>query len=244
MSGKRIGSGHCLQLLGRFAVWSDGRPVVLRPSVQRLLALLAIQGALPRCDAAGILWGDLTQERAQGNLRTALWRARRDCPGLVSADGDIVRLSGISVDFVDVRAWAWRALRAEDPWMPAPESAAPELLPGWADSWLVETREATRLLRLYALVTCAQRLLMGGRFGEAAALASAAIGVDPLRESANRLLIEIHLRDGNRSDALRQFRRYEQLLRHELAPLIQVALGVALLRVFDLGLVGAWECRG
>jgi len=88
-------------------------------------------------------------------------------------------------------------------------------LPGWGDYWLVDPREELRLLQLYALEASAQRLLLAGRFGEAAGLALAAVAVDPLRESANRLLIEIYLRDGNRSDALRQFGKYEQLLRQE-----------------------------
>jgi DNA-binding SARP family transcriptional activator len=100
--------------------------------------------------------------------------------------------------------------------MPLPHGVALELLPGWADDWLIEAREELRLLQLYAFETCAQRLLQGGRCGEAAGLALNALNLDPLRESANRILIEIHLRDGNRLDALRQFRKYEQLLRREL----------------------------
>jgi DNA-binding SARP family transcriptional activator len=40
--------------------------------------------------------------------------------------------------------------------------------------------------------------------------------MDPLRESANQILIEVHLRHGNRCDAIRQFRRYAELLRWEM----------------------------
>jgi DNA-binding SARP family transcriptional activator len=156
------------------------------------------------------------EARAHGNLRTVLWRARQDCPGLVSGEGDNLRISDVQVDLFDVRQWAWRALRAEDPWIPLPDGAALELLPGWADDWLIEIREELRLLQLYAFETCAQRLLLGGRSGEAAGFALSALNLDPLRESANRILIEIHLRDGNRLDAVRQFRKYEQLLRREL----------------------------
>ena len=43
----------------------------------------------------------------------------------------------------------------------------------------------------------------------------AAVRLDPLRESANRLLIDVHLRDGNGTDALRQFHAYSSLLRSE-----------------------------
>jgi DNA-binding SARP family transcriptional activator len=213
---RQIPSGHSLQLLGRFAVRASGQSLLLRPTTQRLVALLAVQGALSRSKTAGLLWGDLPEGRALGNLRTVLWRARQDCPGLVSEEGNNLRLVDVQVDLIEVHEWAWRALRADDPWMPLPQSAALELLPGWADEWLVEMREELRLLQLYAFETCAQRLLLGGRSGEAACLALNALNLDPMRESANRILIEIHLRDGNRLDALRQFRKYEQLLRREL----------------------------
>jgi DNA-binding SARP family transcriptional activator len=131
-------------------------------------------------------------------------------------EGNNVRVSDAHVDLLEVRAWAWRAVRAEEPWMPLPHGAALELLPGWPDEWLIEMREELRLLQLYAFETCAQRLLLGGRCGEAAGLALNALNLDPLRESANRILIEIHLRDGTRLDALRQVRKYEQLLQREL----------------------------
>jgi DNA-binding SARP family transcriptional activator len=40
--------------------------------------------------------------------------------------------------------------------------------------------------------------------------------VDPLRESAQARLIEVHLAKGNQSDALRVFDRYRTLLSSEL----------------------------
>jgi DNA-binding SARP family transcriptional activator len=216
MSRRQIRSCHSLQLLGRFTFRTDGHRRLLRPTTQRLVALSAVQGPLSRSQAAGLLWGHLSEARALGNLRTVLWRARQDCPGLVSDEGGNIRLSKVQVDLLDVRAWAWRTLRGEDPGTPVPQGAALELLPGWADDWLIEVREEVRLLQLYAFETCAQRLLLGGRCGEAAGLALNALNLDPFRESANRILIEIHLRDGNRLDALRQFRKYKELLRREL----------------------------
>jgi DNA-binding SARP family transcriptional activator len=44
----------------------------------------------------------------------------------------------------------------------------------------------------------------------------AAVRADPLRESAHRVLIEAHLLEGNRCEALRQFRAYEALMRAQL----------------------------
>jgi Bacterial transcriptional activator domain. len=44
----------------------------------------------------------------------------------------------------------------------------------------------------------------------------AAVSGEPLRESAHRQLIEVHLAEGNRVEALRQYEAYRQLMRDEL----------------------------
>jgi DNA-binding SARP family transcriptional activator len=185
---------------------------MLRPSSQRLLGLLAVAGDLARPDAAGLLWPDLRGHRAQANLRTVLWRLRHDAAGFVADKGDILSLDEVEVDVTALRSWAWHALRSEDPWMPPAPTIGRELLPGWSDDWLLQPREELRLLYLYALEAAGQRLLMSGRLGEAASLALTAISIDPLRESANKLLIDIHLRDGNVTDAARHFATYETRL--------------------------------
>ena len=91
-----------------------------------------------------------------------------------------------------------------------------ELLPGWGDSWLIEPREELRLLQMHALESAAQGWLIGGQLPRAAACAQSAVRMDPLRESANRLLLEIYLREGNRADALRQYDSYCETLRREI----------------------------
>ena len=216
MGRVRISPAHRIDLLGRFAVVASGRRVGLRPSARRLVALLGVRGPTARGDAAGLLWPDLDQHRARDNLRTAYWRLRNDAPQLVTEEGEVLRIADACVDFDEVRQWAWQVMRGED--LPfRPSAGGPlELLPGWSDEWLVEFREEFRLLTLYALEGCAQRLLMAGRVGEAATLALTALGVDPLRESANRLLIEIEIRAGNGLDAVRQYRRYAHLLDREV----------------------------
>lgn len=164
-----------------------------------------------------MLWPDFPQRRAHANLRTAIWRTRKDVPGLLAdEDAETVGLSDAAVDFHDVRDWAWRALRGVDPWVPIPQGATDDLLPSMEEEWLVVPREELQLLQMYALEAAAQRLMITGNLGEAAGVAAAALGRDPIRESANRLLIEIHLRQGNQWDALRIYRRYEAVLRREL----------------------------
>ena len=44
----------------------------------------------------------------------------------------------------------------------------------------------------------------------------AATSTEPLRESAHRLLVRVHLKQGNVAEAIRQYRLYAELLREEL----------------------------
>ncbi len=212
MSTRSTRATKRVHVIGTFAAHKDRRRLMLRPSSQRLLGLLAVAGDLARPDAAGLLWPDLRGHRAQANLRTVLWRLRHDAAGFVADKGDILSLDEVEVDVTALRSWAWHALRSEDPWMPPAPTIGRELLPGWSDDWLLQPREELRLLYLYALEAAGQRLLMSGRLGEAASLALTAISIDPLRESANKLLIDIHLRDGNVTDAARHFATYETRL--------------------------------
>jgi DNA-binding SARP family transcriptional activator len=92
-----------------------------------------------------------------------------------------------------------------------------ELLPGWYDDWVIFERERFRQLRLHALEAMARRWSGQGRHAEAVDAAQAAIAVEPLRESAHRVLIEVHLDEGNPSEARRQFELYAAVVRRELA---------------------------
>jgi DNA-binding SARP family transcriptional activator len=203
-----------VQLLGTFRVLRRGGPdVVLRPSGRRLVALLALGGPQARVDAAGQLWPEIGTHRALANLRTVLWRTRQDCRHLIVEQPDNCHLGAVAVDSDSVRLWASRTIHGD--YGNVPEKATRELLPSWGEGWLVQPREEYRLLQLHALELSAQRFMMGGSLAEASVCAQAAIRLDPFRESAHRLLLEVTLREGNQVEALRQFRRVEKLLSDE-----------------------------
>ena len=100
-----------------------------------------------------------------------------------------------------------------------------DLLPDWYDDWAVLEAEEWCQLRLHALEALANRLLHERRFGDAAGAARAAMRTEPLQESAQALLIHVHLAEGNQSEALSVFDRYSALLWAELGlsptPLLQ-----------------------
>jgi DNA-binding SARP family transcriptional activator len=89
-------------------------------------------------------------------------------------------------------------------------------LPDWYDDWLQDEREELRQTRLHTLENLAMRLSASGRHADAIQAALAAIRLEPLRETAHRTLIAIHLAEGNWSEACRQFQRCRRLLSEEL----------------------------
>ena len=84
--------------------------------------------------------------------------------------------------------------------------------------WVAERRREIEGLRLRALEALAEAgLRLGGRELDAAEHAArTAIGLAPFRESAHRLLMEVHEAAGNPAEALRAFDELRALLRDEL----------------------------
>jgi DNA-binding SARP family transcriptional activator len=208
-----------LGLLKGFELRQGARQLRLPLSAQRLLAFLALHDRpLQRLYVAGTLWLDSTQDAANANLRTALWRLRR--PGCVLVDSTPTELAlagGVVVDLRETAETARRVLAHEG------ESSdlgalcvAGDLLPDWYDDWLLVERERFRQLRLHALESLAEDLAAGGQFAAAAEAALAAIAAEPLRESAHRALVRLHLAEGNVGEAIRQYSLYASLLRDEL----------------------------
>ena len=91
-----------------------------------------------------------------------------------------------------------------------------ELLPGWYDDWVLLERERIRQLRMHALEHVATRLTAAGRYGDALQVAYAAVGAEPLRESAHRTVVRVHLAEGNLVEALRAYEQFRILLRDDL----------------------------
>jgi DNA-binding SARP family transcriptional activator len=208
-----------LALLGTFEARVDDASISLPMNAQRLLAFLALCGrSVLRSFVAGSLWLDSTDDRAAGSLRSSLWRVNREAR-FVEATGEQLRLAATVA--VDVDAAVDQAHRLLDPASvdcPSPRDFLlhDDLLPDWYDDWVALERERFRQLRLHALEQLCERLLAAGRYGEASEVALAAAQAEPLRESAHRLIVRIHLREGNQSEALGHYKRFQALLLEQL----------------------------
>lgn len=233
-----------IQLLGGFRVIVGGVEHIVPASTQRVVAFLALRGRpAERTYLAGCLWPDKTESRAQANLRSALWRLRQAEPRLVHADATHARVRAeVAVD-VQQAVVSARQLIDERVLIPDPSLDralfTADLLPEWYDDFVDLERERLRQLRLHALEAVARRLLHLGRHAEALDAALTAVAHEPLRESAHRLTIQIHLEEGNPSEALRQYRLVEGILHESVGAPPSAALRAL---VCDLGGAGGPVC--
>lgn len=211
-------------MLGAFQLLRDNDRVRLAPGSARLLAFLALAGrSVHRLVVATHLWPEASEGHAYGNLRATLGRLRGAGRAALQVGPSELGLAGcVQVDLNEARALAHRLL---DPFVPPPTADVSmaaisvlscELLCDWYDDWVIVEAEDWRQLRLHALEALAGHLSQANRFGHATVAARAAIRADPLRETAHLALIEVHLAEGNQSEALREFERYRALLKGEL----------------------------
>jgi DNA-binding SARP family transcriptional activator len=210
-----------LTLLAPFHVEWGGAHVRLPVAARRLVAVLALRGPMHRAALAGELWPDVPEDRARGSLRTTLWRLGRTDVPLVEARPDMVAVAdSVEVDVAEFRALATSLTSrtvADGPELRAFTDMSGELLPGWYDDWVLFERERLRQIRLHTLETVASRLLGLGLSGRAIEVGLEVVQLDPLRESAQRVLIAAHLHEDNLGEAMRHYIGFRELLGRELA---------------------------
>jgi len=168
---------------------------------------------------AGNLWLDSGEDRASGNLRTALWRLRHVDAALIEASRNHLALSrDVVVDLHTASARARDVLRDHGSDLGDDDSIrlAGDLLPDWYDDWVLIERERFRQLRLHALEALCAAFLAAGAHGLAVEAGLACMAADPLRESAHRALIRVHLAEGNQAEAVRQYQLYRRLVADQL----------------------------
>jgi DNA-binding SARP family transcriptional activator len=212
-----------LHLFGGPFVTFERRRFDVPEGSKRLLVFVALhRSRVERRYAAGSLWPVRDDLRAAGNLRSALWRLNGAGIRLLSADKHALTMrDNVLVDAHLVSSWAARLLAdtASDqdlrvmPW----GIDALDLLPGWYDDWVLMERERVRQRLLHALEALSRKLTQLGRWAEAVEAAMLAVSAEPLRESAQRTLIEAHLAEGNWIEGRRSFEAYREILDRELA---------------------------
>jgi DNA-binding SARP family transcriptional activator len=219
--------------MGGFAMERGGLPIAVARGAQRLVAYIAIvDRPMTRSHVAGTLWPEVSERRAMGNLRSSLWRltgafgapsnsgrAVGTAPCIVASGAELTLARNVDVDVHLLSETAHRLIDGSTAATSASVDdlvAADDLLPDWSDEWATIERERVRQLRLHALERLCRRLTGAGRYGRAIEVAQAVVASEPLRETAHRELIKVHLAEGNRAEAMRQYDAYGRLIRDEL----------------------------
>lgn len=200
------------QLLGAPQLFVQGRePLPLERHDAALLALLAIEGAMPRARAAALLWADAPAERARSNLRQRLFKLRRAAPQFeVVADGALLSLAAhLQHDLGPIGP----RLQQD------PAACAGELLgeldygrcPG-LEEWVAAARSQWRNRRVQALAEIAATLEVEQRIAAALPYAQRLVADDPTLEHAHRRLMRLHYLRGDRAAAMAASTRCRELL--------------------------------
>jgi DNA-binding SARP family transcriptional activator len=168
-----------------------------------MLAFLALSGESTRETLAGLLWGDLAQDRAQANLRNALHDLARVAPGIVVADARAVRLDRAAVEVDE---------GGEGPLLEGIRlRGCPEL-----EQWVERRREELARRAHARRVEEGRACVAAGDLAGAEAAAREALGRDPLAEDAHALLLEALMRRGDVAAARRHLEKTEALFDEEL----------------------------
>jgi hypothetical protein len=211
--------GFRLQLLGGLSLGERSIDVLL--SSQRVLA---VSRCVINCCTAFTCHGssgrivETTERQPTFAARSVAWPFG---PGvLVMAHGHQIALSSrVTVDLHVVYTRVRRVFDEDDDMQSlllVRHQLMADLLPDWYEDWAITEQEQYGEIRLRALEHVCKELLKVGRTGAAVQIGLAAAAADPLRETAQYLLISSYLAEGNRANALRQYHKFRTLLRREL----------------------------
>jgi adenylate cyclase len=215
-----------LNVLGPFeAHWSDGEPAELSNKKARaLLAYLAVESGRPhaRERLAGMLWGETGDERARHNLRQCLSAIRRSCGPVIVSQGNLLELdrSRCAADVIAFEQFA--KATAADELLRCLDLYRGELLEDLEprepvyDEWLNLSRARLRKVACQVVDDLVRALADEGRDEEAINAIERRLAMDPCCEAAHRRLMELLVRVGRRSEALRQYRTCAEVLEREL----------------------------
>lgn len=215
-----------------------GQELRLTRSVQSLLAYLLLhRHRLHAREAlAGLLWGNLDEERARSCLSTALWRLRQALEPNGTGRGTylVTPVSG-EVGF-NQESEHWLDV---DDFESASESATSkpfhsldrhdaerleralslytgDLMEGFSEDWMLRARERYWCLHLNALMCLAQYHGYHGEYEKGLSFGQRVLAMDPLREEMHRYLMRVYLETGERAAAVRQYETCREVLTREL----------------------------
>jgi DNA-binding SARP family transcriptional activator/TolB-like protein len=212
-----------LDTLGTLRTFRDGQELERLPAQPvrcAVLLYLAMEREAPRETVLGMFWPDSSPEQARHTLNQTLYELRRILgDDWVEMRGERLHVSDrVEVDALEfTRAvergdapFALGLYRGE--FLGGAPPATTRGFEGWADRW---NARLGRLHRRASREAIDERVAAEDLAG-AVQLARRWTDIDPLDDEAQHRLIELLALFGDRSEALRQYERYERLVREEL----------------------------
>ncbi len=221
-------TGLSISLLGGLEIAGLGATPKrsLTRKAQALVTFLALQRdrGQSREKLAALLWGDYGEEQARANLRQALSTMRKALNGgdttHIIVEGDQVALAGIDVDVARFEGLVAKA--TPDALKQAAALYRGDLLDGFSlkeepfEAWARAERERLRHLASVALMKLIAHCDEVGDTERCIETAARLLALDPLRESAHRILMRAYASQGRLASALKQFETCRNILRREL----------------------------
>lgn len=204
--------------LGALSIELDGERVEHRiPAKAGLLIVYLIDADSPvrRSTVAGMLWSDVSEDRARASLRLTLTRAREVLGDVIHADRDSVWLDGsrrydattvLDGDAEDVLT----VYRGE--FLAGIDTSGASLF----DEWATVRRQRLHATALLTLADASERAHHDQRWSDAYRYAQRVVELEPWNESAHRHLIAALAETHGRSSALNQYERCVTTLATEL----------------------------
>lgn len=231
-------------LFGSLAVQLDARPFqgVEAGKARELFSFLVLhrERAYQREPLADLLWPDVPAGQSRKALRQAIWQLQGVVDPLIGAndgattrrllllDGDQIALNPDAALWCDATSFAHCSSLARDVPPDAVDASLAnrleeavglyrgDLLEGWYQDWCLQERE--RLQNQYFIVL--DKLMAfcerAGAYERGMAHGARLLGREPAHERTHRRLMRMYYLAGDRTGALRQYRRCVETLDEEL----------------------------
>jgi DNA-binding SARP family transcriptional activator/tetratricopeptide (TPR) repeat protein len=237
-----------LRLFGVLQLERDGGGVVRLPTkkTSALLAYLALHGRQPqsRAKLAALLWEDSAEPQARESLRQTLSLLRKafspELEDRLIAHGDNVALDLRDIP-VDTAQFEQLASSAEISTLErAARLYSGQVLEGFDlrapefEAWLRAVRQQFHERALDVLSRLLAHHIAAGNLEGGVTVATRLLALDPLREDAHRILIELYGRQGRFPAAFQQYRYCEEVLSRELGVEPEAATKALYRRVREL----------
>jgi DNA-binding SARP family transcriptional activator len=223
----RINMGRLrITVLGGVSVQhAAGTGIALPGKAQALIGYLALQGGQtqPRDKLTAILWPGVPHQRARHNLRQLLLLVRQALPAESLEDtGDGVALDTAAVEVDATEFERLVRIGETDALTQAATLYRGDVLAGLGqqseafEEWLLPERERLRELAVEAFTKLLGYQVDASAVGAAIQTAARLLALDPTHEPAHRVLMRLHVQQGRRAAALRQYRTCVSILQREL----------------------------